>query len=277
MQWIVKVISYNVNNSKKAVDDLESLIGVEVYDLVLISLQEYYWFLKDSNFKNYKFKYHQNVWGLFCLVLSNKPLDILWEKFCFGSFYCGNKGYIKCTINDSFVFISAHLSHGQTNCKRIEELNRIIPKNIDIPFVLAGDLNFRFISENKFYIEKLDQFSPLKKKLGLFEHQIDFPPTYKYKKNSPHFDLSRVPSYCDRIVGRNIKIDSYETNLEVLNSDHRPVMITGSVSKRKLNITAESPKCNYSWVMCFIYNNTLFILILFMLYVILILFMHYAL
>jgi endonuclease/exonuclease/phosphatase family metal-dependent hydrolase len=273
----IKVITYNVNNSNQAVDSLVALCDSS-YDLVLISIQEYYWFaiLKHLklDFKNYAHKYYENIWGLVTIVLSPNELDIKWEKTCFGPMYCGNKGFITCVINQSILFISAHLSHGQNNHRREIELRKIA-KIIDfytkegpnIPVILAGDLNFRLkrFNSNK-YEEKYDQLSPLKTDLSFSEHPITFSPTYKFKSRTSEYDTTRTPSYCDRILFRNVNVNSYKSIEDILFSDHRPVVLDCKIlNLSQQNIINTNNVCQYSFISCFIFDYFVLFSILLML------------
>jgi hypothetical protein len=65
---------------------------------------------------------------------------------------------------------------------------------------------------------------------GYIEKEINFPPSYRYKKNSNSFTdkAKRTPSYTDRILygGKkleNLEIMSYDCATQVVWSDHKPV------------------------------------------------------
>lgn len=68
---------------------------------------------------------------------------------------------------------------------------------------------------------------------GFLEGQLDFAPTYKYDLLSTNYDTSekvRLPAWTDRILwkGDDIALSSYR-RVELLTSDHRPVLGTFSV------------------------------------------------
>ncbi|TPX32651.1 hypothetical protein SmJEL517_g04283 [Synchytrium microbalum] len=74
----------------------------------------------------------------------------------------------------------------------------------------------------------------------LKEGALDFPPTFKYDRNSTMYDSSdkkRVPAWCDRILyrGSTLSQTSYQ-RYECLVSDHRPIG-SGFVTKvKKMNM-----------------------------------------
>lgn len=64
------------------------------------------------------------------------------------------------------------------------------------------------------------------------EPEINFLPTYKFFEYSWDYDLSRQPSYCDRILTKkleptnnNLEINEvyYEPKFQYTSSDHRPI------------------------------------------------------
>lgn len=252
----LKVISYNVNNSYKAIEDLVALCD-DSYDMILISIQEFYWFMLDKfmlgRFKNYEHKSCENIWGIVCLILSKEKFDVEYKKVCFGSFYLGNKGYILCLINKKIIFLSAHLSHGQKNERRELEFKKMLEDIVEVdervPVIVAGDLNFRMD------LKRVDQLHPLLELYSLFEHPINFPPTYKYSKNSD-FDLRRIPSFCDRILFRNLQVNNYKSISDFNNSDHKPVVLTGRIIPFDTSLNISSP-CYFSSFMSSIFEYSL--------------------
>jgi synaptojanin len=158
----------------------------------------------------------------------------------------------------SFCFINSHFVHSQS---KVEERNqnhdtilsnnlfsdiKLAPLNHDFLFFF-GDLNYRIDSTREKILKKIklnkleellewDQLNFLKKKNRIFanfeEKMIEFPPSYKFDKNSKKYDSSkkqRNPSYTDRILVKSSKKDchkivTYKMNIEELTSDHRPVL-----------------------------------------------------
>ena len=65
--------------------------------------------------------------------------------------------------------------------------------------------------------------------VGYEEAKINFPPSYKYKKQTNALtNKDRIPSYTDRILHSGIrkaycKIMAYDTESEIVWSDHKPV------------------------------------------------------
>lgn len=173
----------------------------------------------------------------------------------------GNKGgcYCSFSINSStnFLFIAAHFEAHDKNIQLRNEnfatIMKTIQTNLDANpltyhhfIFFMGDLNYRIdgpydtITElataGRYYdMLDYDQLTTEKRAMhvfsGFFEEEIHFPPTYKFNKNSIEYDTSkkkRVPSYTDRILvySRNkskIKGLGYDTNMDILISDHRPV------------------------------------------------------
>jgi len=167
------------------------------------------------------------------------------------------------------AFTNSHLPAGETeNSEREKQYNEIKDKpfthsgylsNHDYHFWF-GDLNFRLKHESPEYALKVinsikestdpelrkkdleillhkDQLKISQKNGRAFsdyeEPEINFIPTYKFFENTfSDYDLSRMPSYCDRILTK--KLEQPNNNLEITNvyyepkfqftmSDHRPV------------------------------------------------------
>ncbi|XP_053991917.1 uncharacterized protein LOC128883508 [Hylaeus volcanicus] len=181
----------------------------------------------------------------------------------------GNKGaiFLRLEIGDiSFCFVNVHLSSGQEKARqRREQLQIILESNFQsrLPYsikdhdyiLMGGDFNFRcsgsyhetikLVKQNNwkellFY----DQLVVGKRlRLAPFalvtESLINFPPTYKFKKEANQFDESRSPGWCDRILyfGNLIpqkllqkntsdfvfKCVDYSNVPNILTSDHKPV------------------------------------------------------
>ncbi|CAF1175052.1 unnamed protein product [Rotaria sordida] len=85
-----------------------------------------------------------------------------------------------------------------------------------------GDLNYRQTVTNQ--DELIEKTNILK---TYSESDIKFPPTYKFKANSNSYDLSRRPSWTDRILYRAkqcyIESINYWTTSMIQFSDHRPI------------------------------------------------------
>ena len=177
----------------------------------------------------------------------------------------GNKGNFTVKLklkNQNLIFVNGHLSAGDEKenfNKRVNELKEIF-NNIkdenqnmdDLIYFIFGDLNFRIdLTKEKFNeiccrnyegvvnenqaknnineLKKYDQMNEVVEifnKEKLYEEKINFPPTYKYIKESFIYDEKRTPSWTDRILFKksdNIKCKFYDT-VDLYISDHKPVI-----------------------------------------------------
>lgn len=93
-------------------------------------------------------------------------------------------------------------------------------------------------------VEKVDQLRRAQRRKEAFsdfnEADINFHPTYKLMVGSTKYDVSRVPSWCDRIlyIGQ-LRVDAYRSNRATTISDHLPVIAHFSF--------ALSPSVAFSW------------------------------
>ena len=196
----------------------------------------------------------------------------------------GNKGGCYCSFSidsaTNFLFIGAHFEAHDKNIQLRNDNFATIMKTIQTELnanpltyhhfiFFMGDLNYRIdgpyetviqlATAGKYYdMLEYDQLTTEKRAMhvfsGFFEEEIHFPPTYKFNKNSIEYDTSkkkRVPSFTDRILvySRNrsrIKTLGYDTNMDILISDHRPVNAKFEVQLNPKNNeqqkTQESPK-----------------------------------
>ena len=128
----------------------------------------------------------------------------------------------KCNINNPRI--TSYNSADRININLEDE------ENID-DIVL---LNKNKISETQFknyFLEKhleTEELTLLKKDLVIFqinEHKIEFLPSYKYIKGYNYYNVTKIPSWTDRILfkdTRDIKCLCYD-KIDVRYSDHRPV------------------------------------------------------
>lgn len=172
----------------------------------------------------------------------------------------GNKGASVASITvdtTKYMFIASHFAAHQS---KVDERNGnyatimnslskqllINPLSCYHYIFFVGDLNYR-IGGPYFTIKQLatagkyfdmleyDQLTTEKRAMNVFsgfnEEDIHFPPTYKFNKSSVTYDTSkklRVPSFTDRILyythsRKFINVQEYNTNMDILISDHRPV------------------------------------------------------
>lgn len=164
------------------------------------------------------------------------------------------------------VFVCSHLAaHDDKLKERIEDYHKIVenhkyqlksyPRIFDHDFVFwIGDLNFRLSGDMSAWdvrnavdgaryeeLLKLDQLQLLRETgnaFSLMEEQVpDFAPTFKFIEGTNEYDLKRRPAWCDRILHRvqaasypNITLSakqlSYQSNMDYILSDHKPVSAT---------------------------------------------------
>ncbi|PFH32959.1 hypothetical protein BESB_081580 [Besnoitia besnoiti] len=133
----------------------------------------------------------------------------------------GNKGAVCVRLSiasSSFCFVDVHLASGPgSSHERMQQMCQILqqafqsgpsytPAVLDHDFVfVAGDFNFRLVANHQEVLDAMNFPNGL-------QTLLNFHPTYKYKKNSSHYDLKRTPACvtlafrCDRILycGRRI-------------------------------------------------------------------------
>ncbi|XP_076947944.1 type IV inositol polyphosphate 5-phosphatase 3-like [Bidens hawaiensis] len=180
--------------------------------------------------------------------------------------YIGNKGSISVSMSiyqTLFCFVCTHLTSGERDADAIKRnadvheihkrtrfnsiLSSPLPKRIQDHdrIIWLGDLNYRLTlpyEKTRELISKNDWSSLLEcdqlvRELrkgrafdGWSEGILDFPPTYKYEKNSEKYVGQdpkvgrRTPAWCDRILsrGKGIRQLNYRRS-ELRFSDHRPV------------------------------------------------------
>lgn len=199
-------------------------------DIVFISLQECFTFKNyDDCYLEYKYSYHFMLLGLHSLIFSKKKLNISFKKIGMGYFGFPNKGFITCLINNNILYINAHcIPHPYNQKTRMKQLKYILDssfvKGVET-IILSGDLNFRIVDNKDQASEFFEQFPIFK------EAKINFEPTYKYKNNI--LNLSRTPSYCDRILicsKKKIKFNDYNLLRNIKYSDHKPVYLSFSLN-----------------------------------------------
>lgn len=181
-----------------------------------------------------------------------------------------NKGSVAITFkygSTSFCIFNSHLASGSTNTEeRFNDFltswnglrfsrNRLIRHHDNV--IWLGDLNYRVSLSNeearliidRGQMSKLLQYDQLSYELkrhpelqDFTELPIQFPPTYKFDRNSDRYDSSekqRVPSWTDRILyqGKQISQLCYHYISDIKFSDHRPVYGTFSAKVKIVNST----------------------------------------
>jgi endonuclease/exonuclease/phosphatase (EEP) superfamily protein YafD len=166
------------------------------------------------------------------------------QKIRLGELSLNNKGSIGMSMviqGSRFLFVNNHLTTHSVE-KRNQDYSKII-KELSIEdydtLFFFGDFNYRIngtatvihnlIQDHRMEVlEANDQLNIERKKQNCFqgfdEALITFMPTYKWDRHSHHYDLSRSPSWTDRILYKGAKISClryYST--DCLGSDHRPV------------------------------------------------------
>ncbi|KAH0792437.1 Endonuclease/Exonuclease/phosphatase family protein [Histomonas meleagridis] len=127
--------------------------------------------------------------------------------------------YISINGNTTIAFIGCHLTpHNENYQKRNSEVNILLEEVSKTPYdysVFFGDLNYRIdipseevvrLIENNnidelFKNEQLLQYKAENKEFSsYYEEQITFPPTYKFLEHCNNYNITRIPSYTDRIL-----------------------------------------------------------------------------
>ncbi|KAK8881092.1 hypothetical protein M9Y10_003820 [Tritrichomonas musculus] len=208
-----------------------------------------------NEFPNYSLFYKFNFQSVALFILANKQTkyqNIIQKLTKVIKHDADGKGSIISTLlinNKTISVIGNHLQYDARNFdeRNIEWLNVIHNYLFKSDFIIMlGDLNYRIelnfdkilkkISQRNYnrllradQLKKAQRIFPL---LGLFkEPLINFPPTYKFEKNSTNYDASsikRVPSYTDRILVATFRNNNFpkvkEYNcISTQVSDHRPV------------------------------------------------------
>lgn len=201
--------------------------------------------------------------------LTHVRADVVKCGFGYGETRAGNKGgtAVRLSVNgSSLCLINAHLPAGASHAdERNDTYGEILgglakaytERMRGGPFppplahdlcIFFGDLNYRIEAPNDAVraavaagrwaqLLTADQLSLQQRAGGAFvgfsEAHISFPPTYKYDAGTSNFDSSekqRVPSYCDRVLWRQLRAGSaecaplaYVSCMDVLTSDHKPV------------------------------------------------------
>lgn len=175
----------------------------------------------------------------------------------------GNKGAVACSMlvkNTKILSICAHFAAHEKHIAERNQNYANIMNEIQIQshsnpleshhfIIFVGDLNYRIQSTYNAVTQMAtagrfrellenDQLTIEKRAMRVFsgfcEGEISFPPTYRFNKQSLVYDTSkkmRVPSYTDRILiyaqdQRSFEMNEYNANMDILLSDHRPVIAT---------------------------------------------------
>ena len=178
-------------------------------------------------------------------IISTDSKEQLDDKIFRGSFH--NKARPKFTFlqrQHSLINLEDKIKFNNNNNKpRISNINDRLNQNFSNYFASANaniDSNkndIDIMDENTFtqYFfseflggEELKNFN--KTELAQFnieEGEIKFPPTYKYKKNTNFYNISkRVPSWTDRILYKNNEniTSLYYDRVNMTLSDHKPIV-----------------------------------------------------
>jgi hypothetical protein len=165
----------------------------------------------------------------------------------------GNKGVCVHSFHlceRKFAFAGVHYACGvEKNIKRVDELRTTLDvvvgkdelfRQSDVWFI-CGDLNFRIDLDKEKCVEHIktrnitalgeyDQCRNVIKEVyneEICEDVVKFMPTFKYVKGTNEYNLNkRVPSWCDRIVYKNIQAvtNVFYDIAHIYLSDHIPVV-----------------------------------------------------
>lgn len=253
-QWTLFVISevQAAYATEYRVIDVKALVGLLVVSLIREDLKE----LVNSK----------------CISSSSVKLG------CHGT--VGNKGAVATSFSlgdTSICIVNCHLAPFKDYYEeRNEHIHRILdklkfPSNTGVYehniVIWLGDLNYRLdnitperiaaliasasYSELSHYDQLLLARLEQKVLLDFQEAPLSFQPSYKFIPNSceyyfGHGEKKREPSWCDRVLWKGeITPLTYDTFLEISQSDHKPVALTcemtiTSIDKNALkNVTAE--------------------------------------
>lgn len=188
-----------------------------------------------------------------------------------------NKGGVAVRFhyeNTEFCFLVSHLAAGLANVDERHHDYKVLSKRVKFSknrrvkdhdaVIWLGDLNYRIGTltneQVKYLIEqgsfsKLFEYDQLNQQMAkgesfpfFDEKEITFPPTYKFDNGTKIYDTSekqRIPAWTDRILSlsRNkiIKQLYYDSNQELIFSDHRPVLAEFSI---KIDTENETLKKN---------------------------------
>ena len=237
-------------------------------------------------FKTTKYSNFQSVvmMGLCIILYGSKKILTMISNIKSGKRKTGlhgmteNKGAVILSFNignTSICLMNCHLAHGKSSTdKRFEEIKTIhnsvlteaksekIASDHDIRFFF-GDLNFR-IDLDKEKVCNLIAKDDIKEALKydqlltkgfmhelplLNEHPIEFPPTYKFTKNTILYNMEkRAPAWCDRILWGtfdDVKCISYNYVPNIICTDHRPIYGIYSVNI-KCNIESQEEEKSIS-------------------------------
>lgn len=199
---------------------------------------------------------------------------------------------------DTFTFSCCHLSADegssnlQTRTINIKDIISAVTHDLGSDsdtdhfdtghFFVFGDLNFRVSGWNdmnsdytdvtllRSLLNNKDELNALLKTdndLKVFEEaEIKFPPTYKFKENTPNmYNFKRTPSWCDRILYRRyadselIKVSAYEAvprTPALRFSDHQPVVLCIEIPETSPKISRPSiPRGNIPVTFSYINEN----------------------
>ncbi|ELP85391.1 phosphoinositide 5-phosphatase, putative [Entamoeba invadens IP1] len=232
---------------------------------LLNTWQEKFMFAVGKDFKCMFSTQHGGL-GFFLFAsdaISNEVQDIVSSSVSLGKMGIANKGAIavSCRIGVCRVlFVGTHFyaNMGQQKCDEcyINARNMfnlpIKPENHDYEIWL-GDMNYRLNANedeiraeiNGDYLTLLesDQLIDSMEKGrvfdGFIEPAITFPPTYRIAKGTKEYDWKRMPAWCDRVLFRihnlyQLSLHVYE-RVDVLVSDHLPVLCTTTLKPRRVN------------------------------------------
>lgn len=159
---------------------------------------------------------------------------------------CGARiSYMEDGRPAEFTFVGSHLSAGESGknwesrnqdfVRIVREMNfmdgfSVIKPNAHCFWM--GDLNYRTVDSS---LEN-DQLILSKENGDIFwgfsESDIRFNPTYKFRIGGSEYNMTRSPSWCDRILYQSYtseKVHEYSSIESIAHSDHKPVFLSVTV------------------------------------------------
>lgn len=159
------------------------------------------------------------------------------------------------SLVESEIFVQKLPEMRQSEVVKVEIPKVIVTKSTPDENELLQKLEeeLRLLDERQFDLmysyKKKDEFIKAQQLIPIFRELaspvIHFKPTYRYFVNSKEYDYAngqRIPSWTDRILVWNVQQrcfdgEEYKSSEETMISDHKPVILLGTLSVKSVNVT----------------------------------------